>query len=99
MQTVLEHRSPGRPSCEETRNAILRAAYELLEEGGLIIEAAQIEDELTALDTPDNGNGKAPECCRKRLKQTACAFLFERPDRDARAWQRFHRQRSGADLA
>lgn len=35
MQAVLEHRSPGRPRCEETRSAILRAAYELLEEGGL----------------------------------------------------------------
>ncbi|HTZ77065.1 MAG TPA: TetR/AcrR family transcriptional regulator [Stellaceae bacterium] len=35
MQSVLEHRSPGRPRCEETRNAILRAAYEILEEGGL----------------------------------------------------------------
>jgi len=35
MHTVVEHRSPGRPRCEETRNAILRAAYELLEEGGL----------------------------------------------------------------
>lgn len=31
----MEHRSPGRPRCEETRNAILHAAYELLEEGGL----------------------------------------------------------------
>lgn len=35
MQAVMEHRSPGRPRCEETRAAILRAAYELLEEGGL----------------------------------------------------------------
>jgi AcrR family transcriptional regulator len=35
MQAVVEHRSPGRPRCEETRSAILRAAYELLEEGGL----------------------------------------------------------------
>jgi AcrR family transcriptional regulator len=28
-------RGPGRPRCEETRQAILRAAYELLDEGGL----------------------------------------------------------------
>lgn len=35
MQAAMEHRSPGRPRCEETRNAILHAAFELLEEGGL----------------------------------------------------------------
>jgi len=35
MQAATEHRSPGRPRCEETRSAILHAAYELLEEGGL----------------------------------------------------------------
>jgi AcrR family transcriptional regulator len=30
-----EIKSPGRPRCEETRGAILRAAHELLESGGL----------------------------------------------------------------
>jgi AcrR family transcriptional regulator len=35
MQTTTLARRPGRPRCDETRHAILRAAFELLEEGGL----------------------------------------------------------------
>jgi AcrR family transcriptional regulator len=35
MSIAAEARGPGRPRSEETRQAILRAAYELLEEGGL----------------------------------------------------------------
>jgi AcrR family transcriptional regulator len=35
MSAMAEARLPGRPRCQETRGAILRAAYELLETGGL----------------------------------------------------------------
>jgi AcrR family transcriptional regulator len=35
MSVSAESRGRGRPRCEETRQAILRAAYELLEAGGL----------------------------------------------------------------
>jgi AcrR family transcriptional regulator len=35
MSAKTEAKLPGRPRCEETRSAILRAAYELLESGGL----------------------------------------------------------------
>jgi AcrR family transcriptional regulator len=35
MSAMAEAKSPGRPRCQETRGAILRAAYELLESGGL----------------------------------------------------------------
>jgi AcrR family transcriptional regulator len=33
MQNLAEERGPGRPRCEDTRQSILRAAYELFEEG------------------------------------------------------------------
>jgi AcrR family transcriptional regulator len=36
MSARTEAKLPGRPRCEETRSAILRAAYELLESGGLV---------------------------------------------------------------
>jgi len=36
MSAMAEAKSPGRPRCQETRGAILRAAYELLESGGLV---------------------------------------------------------------
>jgi AcrR family transcriptional regulator len=35
MSAMAEAKLPGRPRCQETRGAILRAAYELLESGGL----------------------------------------------------------------
>ena len=35
MSALSETKLPGRPRCEETRSAILRAAHELLEAGGL----------------------------------------------------------------
>ena len=35
MTVLSETKLPGRPRCEETRSAILRAAHELLEAGGL----------------------------------------------------------------
>ena len=35
MSTAAELHRPGRKRCEETREAILRAAYHLLEEGGM----------------------------------------------------------------
>src|SRR6516164_4093718 len=35
MPAMAEAKSPGRPRCQETRGAILQAAYELLESGGL----------------------------------------------------------------
>ncbi|HZT19019.1 MAG TPA: TetR/AcrR family transcriptional regulator [Dongiaceae bacterium] len=35
MSAMGQAKLPGRPRCEETRAAILRAAYELLESGGL----------------------------------------------------------------
>ncbi len=35
MSVLTEAKLPGRPRCEETRSAILRAAHELLESGGL----------------------------------------------------------------
>src|ERR1700755_2849569 len=35
MSTAVEARGPGRPRCEGTKQAILRAAYDLLEEGGI----------------------------------------------------------------
>ena len=35
MPAMAEAKSPGRPRCQETRGAILRSAYELLESGGL----------------------------------------------------------------
>jgi AcrR family transcriptional regulator len=35
MSIAIEARGPGRPRCEGTRQAILRAAYNLLEEGGI----------------------------------------------------------------
>jgi len=36
MSAMAEAKSPGRPRCQETRGAVLRAAYELLESGGLV---------------------------------------------------------------
>jgi AcrR family transcriptional regulator len=33
MQNLAEERGPGRPRCEDTRQSILHAAYELFEEG------------------------------------------------------------------
>ncbi len=35
VQTIAVARSPGRPRCDNTRKAVLRAAYDLLSEGGL----------------------------------------------------------------
>jgi AcrR family transcriptional regulator len=35
MSTVMATRTPGRPRCDATRVAVLRAAYELLQESGL----------------------------------------------------------------
>jgi AcrR family transcriptional regulator len=35
MSAILQSKLPGRPRCQETRAAILRAAYDLLESGGL----------------------------------------------------------------
>ncbi|HWA43037.1 MAG TPA: TetR/AcrR family transcriptional regulator [Hypericibacter adhaerens] len=34
MTAVTEERGPGRPRCQDTRQSILRAAYELFDEGG-----------------------------------------------------------------
>ena len=35
MTTMTETRRPGRPRCDDTRQAIVRAAFELLEESGM----------------------------------------------------------------
>src|SRR5262245_25155149 len=72
---------------------------ELGMEGGLVVEAAQIQNERAVVDAADDRDRQAAESDGQRLEATAGTLPAHWRNSNARAGQDLQRQRAGADLA